>query len=206
MNESNRRIGIFGGSFDPIHFGHLLLAENCREQAGLSEVWFVPAAMSPHKRNQDMADATARCDMLELAIAGHPAFRLSRIELDRGGVSYSVTTLESIAQSNPTSELFFLLGADALAELPTWYEPKRICELATPLVVRRYDAPQPDWNRLADQLSADVVDRMRRHEVSMPRIEISSSDMRKRVSKSLSIRFQTPRAVEMYIETHGLYQ
>ena len=206
MTKPNRRIGIFGGSFDPIHLGHLLLAENCREQADLSEVWFVPAATSPHKRNQDLADAPARCDMLELAIAGHSAFRLSRIELDRGGVSYSVTTLESIAQSNPASELFFLLGADSLAELPTWYQPKRICELATPLVVRRHDAPNPDWNRLADQISAGVVDRMRHHEVSMPQVEISSRDIRKRVSERRSIRFQTPRAVEMYIETHNLYR
>ena len=143
------RLGIFGGSFDPVHFGHLLLAECCREERRLDQVWFVPAAVPPHKRPGAVASASQRVEMLRLAIGGHEAFHVSTLEVDRGGVSYTVDTLEAVRHEQPAAELFFLMGADSLADLPTWREPARICELASPIVVGRGGTPAPDYSVLA---------------------------------------------------------
>ena len=131
------RIGVFGGSFDPVHLGHLLLAECCWRQAALDRVLFVPAAQQPHKPQAPRGGDADRVAMLRLAIAGRPEFDVSTIEIDRGGVSYTVDTLRALRAAEPDAELFFLMGADSLADLPQWREPAAICELATPLVVRR---------------------------------------------------------------------
>src|SRR5262245_30989393 len=117
------RIGIYGGSFDPIHLGHLLVAENCREQRRLDEVWFIPANVSPHKLHAAPADAEHRIEMLKLAVGGHEPFRVSTLEIDRGDVSYTVDTLEQIHQQEPANELFLILGSDSLNDLPTWKMP-----------------------------------------------------------------------------------
>ena len=200
------RLGLFGGSFDPVHYGHLLLAESCREQARLDEVWFVPAAVSPFKQSQDRTSGPQRVEMLELAIAGHETFRVSRLEIDRGGVSYTVDTLAEIKRTRPSDELFFLLGADALEDLPAWREPKRICELATPLVVRRPGSAEPDFSRLSEIASPARIAEIRRCQVEMPQIGLSSRDLRRRVSEGLGIRYRTPRGVEKYIEAAALYR
>ena len=199
------RLGILGGSFDPVHFGHLLLAEFCREQCRLDLVWFVPAAVSPHKQEQAVTSPEQRVDMLKLAIGGHEAFAVWTGELDRGGVSYTVDTLSRLREEQPESELFFLMGADSLADLPTWREPGRICELAAPVVVRRAGAPEPDFSPLANWVSAERLAAIRQCQVTMPLVEFSSREIRRRVAAGQSIRYQTPRAVEMYIRTHGLY-
>jgi nicotinate-nucleotide adenylyltransferase len=200
------RLGIFGGSFDPVHLGHLLVAENCREQQKLDEVWFIPAATSPHKRQRAPADARHRIEMLHLAVGGHEAFRISTMEIERGGVSYTVETLEHLQAEDPSREMFLLLGADALADLPSWKDPKRICELALPLVVSRAYAPEPDFAVLVEFMSRDRIAAAQAAQVKMPPIGIASSDIRRRVAAGKSIRFRTPRAVEKYIETHGLYR
>ena len=199
------RLGLFGGSFDPVHYGHLLLAECCREQTGLSAVWFLPAAVPPHKRNRRLTPVAARIEMLELAIAGHPAFSVSRYEADRGGINYTVDTLAHFRGQDPEGELFFLLGADMLHDLPGWHEPARVCQLATAVVVRRSGAESVDFDCLSRVVSPEGIQRLRRHQVEMPEIGISSTEIRRRVRAGGSIRYQTPRAVEKYIETHGLY-
>jgi nicotinate-nucleotide adenylyltransferase len=199
-------LGLYGGSFDPVHYGHLLLAECCREQAHLDQVLFLPAAVPPHKRDRVLSPAQHRIEMLELAIAGHEAFAVSRYETDRGGVSYTVQTLEHFRQQQPEVELFFLLGADMLNDLPDWYEARRVCELAMPLVVRRAGAEDPDYDCLRAIASAERIDQIRRHQVEMPAVGLSSTDLRQRVAAGASIRFRTPRAVEKYIESHGLYR
>jgi nicotinate-nucleotide adenylyltransferase len=199
------RLGIFGGSFDPVHFGHLLLAECCREQARLDEVWFVPAAVSPHKRQGPAALPSQRIDMLKLATGGHDAFRISTMEIDRGGISYTVDTLDAIHRESPDAELFFLMGADSLADLPTWREPRRICELAIPLIVRRAGAREPDYSALAPLVSPERLEAIRSLRVEMPVIDFSASDLRHRAAAGQSIRYRTPRAVEKYIETQRLY-
>ncbi len=200
------RLGLYGGSFDPVHYGHLLLAECCREQAGLHQVLFLPAAVPPHKRDRELIPAGQRIEMLELAVAGHEAFAVSRHEADRGGVSYTVQTLEHFRQAHPEAELFLLLGADMLNDLPNWYEASRVCELAMPLVVRRAGLGEPDYDCLRGTASPERIDEIRRHEVEMPAIGLSSTEIRRRVAAGRSIRFRTPRAVEKYIQTHGLYR
>src|SRR5262245_29724743 len=131
------RLGVFGGTFDPVHLGHLILAEQCREQARLDQVQFVPAAVPPHKRDKELTSFGQRVEMLALAIAGQPAFRIDELEKNRTGPSYTVDTLTQLHAARPGDEFFFILGADSVRDLPIWYQPRRILELATLLVVAR---------------------------------------------------------------------
>ncbi|HQU44730.1 MAG: nicotinate (nicotinamide) nucleotide adenylyltransferase [Planctomycetia bacterium 21-64-5] len=200
------RLGLFGGTFDPVHLGHLLLAEYCREQCRLDAVWFVPAAEPPHKQRPDLTPARQRIEMLQLAIGGHEAFLVCTREVERGGVSYTVDTLGELAAEQPSRPLFFLLGGDSLADLPRWREPAKICELAMPVVVARPGSPPPDYTSLSSLVSAERLEQIRAHQVDMPQIGLSSREIRRRVAAGLSIRYQTPRAVEKYIETASLYR
>jgi nicotinate-nucleotide adenylyltransferase len=199
------RLGILGGTFDPVHYGHLLMAEMAREQCRLDEVWFVPAAVPPHKQAALVTDARQRIEMLELAIGGHEPFAVSRTEIDRGGVSFTADTLTELQAEDPARELILIVGADSLADLPNWREPQRIVELATVVVCGR-PGFEVDVAPLAGHLPSDRIEAIRRHRVEMPLIGVSSSEIRRRVGAGQSIRFQTPRAVEKYIETHGLYR
>jgi nicotinate-nucleotide adenylyltransferase len=201
------KLGIFGGSFDPVHYGHLLLAESAREQLALDQVWFIPAAVAPHKQNRT-AEATARqrIEMLELAIAGHEAFRISTIEIERGGVSYTVETLQAIQDQLPDAELFLLMGADSLSDLLNWREPARICELAWPVVSRRADAPEPDFSILAHLVSPARLMALDALRLDMPIIQFSSTDLRARAESGRSLRYRLPRAVEQYIHAQQLYR
>ncbi len=199
-------LGLFGGTFDPVHFGHLLLAECCREQLGLDQVWFMPAAMPPHKRDADLTDGMRRVDMLRLATGGQAAFVVSTMELDRGGVSYTVDTLEALHVQLPKAELFLLIGSDSLADLPTWRQPERICELAMPVAVRRAGGPPADFAALAKFVAAERLEKIRHLAVEMPLVEFSASDIRRRVAARKSIRYRTPRAVEQYIAAEKLYR
>ena len=199
------RLGIFGGSFDPVHYGHLLLAESCREQCRLDEVWFVPAAAPPHKRSRELTAAQHRIEMLRLAVGGHAALQVSSLEIDRGGLSYTVDTLIEIQQHYPGAELFLLMGADSLVDLPSWRQPDTICRMSVPVAVRRAGSPVPSLDALASLVDRERMSLIRQHQVEMPLVGFSSSEIRQRVNEGLSIRFQTPRAVEKYIETQRLY-
>lgn len=200
------RIGIFGGTFDPIHLGHLILADQCREQCELDEVWFVPAAIPPHKQATVISPAATRCAMIELAISGYPAFRLARLELDRSGPSYTVTTLEQLHGDDPSRELFLLLGADSIRDLPSWREPQRVLELATVVAVNRgrdiFDLPAVKQHLKAElgNVSAHL------QVVQIPGIDISATDIRRRVTEGRSIRYLVPRAVEAYIHENSVYR
>jgi nicotinate-nucleotide adenylyltransferase len=199
------RLGVFGGSFNPVHYGHLLLAECCREACALDQVWLIPAAVPPHKQGQVLAPAKARLEMLELALAGNEHLRPSALEVERGGISYTVETLAAIRAEQPDAELFLLMGADSLHDLFTWREPRRICELAIPVVVRRRASAEPDLSVLAPLVSAQRLAEIGRIQVEMPIVELSSTDLRERAAAGRSLRYRTPRAVERYIETHALY-
>jgi nicotinate-nucleotide adenylyltransferase len=200
------RLGILGGTFDPVHFGHLLLAECCREQCSLDAVWFLPAAVPPHKRKHVLTPASKRVEMLRLAIGGHEQFDVCELEIERGGVSYSVDTLQTIGQQHPDAELFFAMGADSLIDLPKWREPARICQLATLMVVRRPQSPEPDFSVLGGLVDPQRLEQFHRDQVEMPLIGLSSTELRTRVAAGQSIRYRTPRAVEKYIQTQGLYR
>ena len=199
------RIGIFGGSFDPIHLGHLILAERCREEAELDQVWFVPCALSPLKRDGAHGSDRQRTEMIELALGGHEAFLLSRLELDRGGVSYMVDTLQQIRESHPEHDLFLLIGDDSLESFDRWREPKTICELAIPIVINRPGSGEVDLSVLGEYVDPGRLERFERAQVAGPKIEISSTDIRNRVRNGKSIRYLTPRSVEKYIETNHVY-
>ncbi len=198
------RLGIFGGTFDPVHYGHLLLAEQCREQCRLDQVWFLPAGVPPHKLERTIASGKARAEMLELAVAGHDHFRIDRRELDRADPCYTVETLAALKAEDPSRELVFLLGADSLVDFPTWREPRRIVEMAHLAIVNRGGAPLPDLAPLRRDLGETIESRL--HFVTIPGTDISSSDIRRRVRDGKSIRYMAPRAVECYIRTHGLYK
>ncbi|MCA9215157.1 MAG: nicotinate-nucleotide adenylyltransferase [Planctomycetales bacterium] len=197
------RIGVFGGSFDPVHNGHLLLAESCREQGKLDRVFLIPAVVSPHKQDDLPADGNDRLEMLRLAVGGNEHFEVSDLELQRGGVSYTVDTLTAIASKHPGDDLFFMMGADSLLDFPNWREPQAICRLASVLVVARPDCPNPDLECLRE-FGEGVVDSSRI--VDMPRVDYSSTEIRSRVRRGKSIRYRTPRSVEKYIEAKRLYR
>lgn len=198
------RIGIYGGTFDPIHYAHLILAEQCREQCRLDEVWFVPAAQPPHKMSSPISDAKLRCEMVEFAIAGNSKFRLSRIELERTGPSFTFETLEQIQSEDPTRELFLLIGADSVRDLPHWKNPQRILELATIVAVNRGDGPDPDTSPLAAVCGLQTE--LKTVTVRMPGLDFSSTDLRQRIREGRSVRYLLPRAVEAYIAQHQLYK
>ncbi|MDY0166511.1 MAG: nicotinate-nucleotide adenylyltransferase [Thermoguttaceae bacterium] len=200
------RLGLLGGSFDPVHYGHLLLAECAREQLGLDEVWFLPAAGAPHKQGREQTDISLRMQMLELATAGNPAFRVSDMEARRGGTSYTVDTLEELHAAEPERELVFLVGADMLYDLPHWRRAERICELATIAAVRRPGVAEPDLDCLLEIANSERIALFSRSQVDMPAVELSSSDIRSRVAAGKSIRYRTPPAVEQFIAAHKLYQ
>jgi nicotinate-nucleotide adenylyltransferase len=188
------RIGVFGGTFDPVHLGHLILAEQCREQGRLDQVLFVPAARPPHKSEQQLSPYAQRVEMLALAIAGQPAFRIDELEKDRPGPSYTADTLTELHRRRPDAEWFLLIGSDTLRDLPSWHDPARVAELAGLLVVLRPEA------------EVAVQETPRRQLVRMPLIDISSRDLRRLVTEGRSIRYMVPRAVEVYIAEKQLYR
>jgi nicotinate-nucleotide adenylyltransferase len=188
------KLGVFGGAFDPVHNGHLVLVSECREQLGLDAVWLVPCGSPPHKDPLQMADANARIDMLELATAGDPQLVVSRIEVDRPGTSFTVDTLDTIAGENPECELFLLLGADSVNDLVNWHQPERICELASIVAVNR-----------GQDTGETPVPGCHIHHVSMPALDITSTDIRRRIQNSLPIRHLVPRAVEAFLAEQSVY-
>ncbi|RUL88515.1 nicotinate-nucleotide adenylyltransferase [Tautonia sociabilis] len=199
------RLGLFGGTFDPIHLGHLILAESCREAMALDLVWFVVAGQPPHKQREGRTPVSDRLEMVRIAIAGNPAFEVSEIEARSPGPHYTYRTLEEVARSRPGDELFFLIGGDSLADLPTWREPGRVMSLATVVAVGRPGTAEPPANATREILDAHP-DARPIARVDAPLVEVSSRDLRRRVAEGRSIRYLVPRGVEAYIEAHRLYR
>lgn len=203
-------IGVFGGSFDPIHYGHLLLAQQCLDSSSLDRVLFVPVAHSPLRPRGPIADAKARVEMLQLAIADHPQFAISTVELDRGEISYTVDTLRALKQTSPDDRFFLLMGLDSLLDFPRWQEPREILNLAELLVVNRPATSGPTaaeaWQVLSGFATDQQIDAIRSSIIDSQQFEFSSTDIRQRIDGGRSIRYRTPRAVEKYIETQGLYR
>lgn len=203
--RETQRVGILGGTFDPIHIAHLLMAEHAREQLNLSEIRFIPAAISPLKQDKQPTDAKHRIEMIRLAIGGNAHFKLDEREQRRVGPSYTVDTLTELKSEIPEAELVFLMGADSLADLPAWREPARICELAFLAVAARGGRPAPDLEQLRRYLPKDQIANAAEHLLYLPQLEISSTDIRHRVRIGKSIRYQVPAAVEAYIAAMDLY-
>jgi nicotinate-nucleotide adenylyltransferase len=196
-------LGVMGGTFDPIHVGHLAIAEEARDALALDRILFVPAGVPPHKPPAGVTGVEHRVAMVELAIADNPAFELSRIEVDRPGPSYTVDTVEALASGAGGAPLTVILSAETFAELPTWHEPGRLFAAARVAVVPRegYPAPDPAW------LSATFPGREERVSyLEGPRLGLSSTAIRARVAAGRSIRYLVPPAVEAYIAANHLYR
>ena len=202
-----RRIGLIGGTFDPIHYAHLAIAEEVRTTLDLAEMVFIPAGEPPHKIGQPLAPVHDRLAMLQLAIASNPHFTYSRVELDRPGPSYLVDTLRILhAEWGRDIELYFVIGWDGLEELHHWRNPLGILEQLTHLVVVKRPGHQVDieYNKQLEVRLPGIMQRLL--VVSAPQLDISSSDLRRRVAEKRSIKYLLPETVERYIYEHGLYQ
>lgn len=204
-------IGVFGGSFDPIHYGHLLLAEQCIELAGLDRVLLIPASQSPLKNRRPVASDRHRMEMLQLAIADHPKLEWSRLEIDRGEISYTVDTLRQLKQAYPDDTLHLMMGADSLRDFDRWKEPGEILALSTLLIINRPTVEeasdsQIDWEKLSTIASDDQISQWQRSLVQTQQFDFRSTEIRQRAAEGRSLRYRTPRAVEMYIQTQNLYR
>ncbi len=196
-------IGVLGGTFDPIHRGHLVVAEETRARLKLALTLFVPAGQPWLKADTPISAAEHRVAMVRLALAGKPYFKLSLVEIEREGPSYTVDTLVELrAQLGTEDELFFILGRDSLAELPRWHEPSRIIELCHLVVAPRPGYPPPDLKALEASIPG-ISQRVMI--VDSQEIDISALDIRERVGRGLSIRHLVPEPVNGYIKEHGLY-
>jgi nicotinate-nucleotide adenylyltransferase len=197
------RIGILGGTFDPIHFGHLLAAEEARSSLHLDRVLFAPAEDPPHKQGHPILPVAHRLRMVHLAIADNAAFVTCTIDIDRPGPHYTVDTIRLIRKKWETDadETFFIMGADSLAHLLTWHQPAQLIELCRLAVVAR-----PGYRANLSKLEAALPGISSRLDwVEMPVLGISSSDLQRRVREGRSIRYQVPAAVAEYVVTHKLY-
>ena len=192
-----RRLGILGGTFDPVHIGHLLLAQFIQERIPLDAVLFVPAAAPPHKEEQPpQAPAIDRWAMVQLAVQGFPDFQASDIELDRPGKSYTFDTLRELRAGRPDTDLYLIIGADNVSQLSTWHEPEGILDLCTVVA----------GSRITDDLQADPALVARMLLLDTPVFQVSSTEIRQRLEQDLPIRCMVPENVEAYIADRGLYR
>lgn len=197
------RVGVIGGTFDPIHVGHLIMAEGARDVLGLRRVVFVPAGQPPHKRSSQISPAAHRLAMTRLAIAGNSFFTISRIDLERGGPSYTVDTIRLLHEAwGPDVQIYFLIGGDSLAELPTWYQPERLIETCQVVAIPR-PGHDPDLDALDDQIPG-ASDRIQI--LDLPLVDLSATEIRDRVRDQRTIRYLVPGVVERYIYRHRLYR
>jgi nicotinate-nucleotide adenylyltransferase len=212
------RVGVLGGSFNPIHYGHLLLADEVLETVGLDRLLFVPAAAPPHKPAAQLAPAADRCEMVRLAVAEHPRFAVSDLELRRAGPSYTVDTLAALAAGG--DELFYVVGSETFLDLLTWREPRRVARLARLVVIPRAGSAFDVESAAAQKVlrgigveggfvhvgaAGDVRPQgvLVVHAASLP---LSASEIRRRVREGRSLAFRMPPAAIAYIESHGLYR
>jgi nicotinate-nucleotide adenylyltransferase len=193
------KIGIMGGTFDPIHLGHMIAAESAREAAGLDEVWFIPTFIPPHKQNLPQASAEVRLAMVELAVADHPFFRVVDYELERGGASYTADTVQVLRQLHPELSFYYIIGADMVMYLPKWVRIEEIVESVAFIGLQR-PGFEVELTQLPEELAAKV------QLVEMPLIEISSTYIREKMRLRQSVRYLVCENVRIYMEANQLYE
>lgn len=196
------RLGVFGGTFNPPHYGHLILAEQARDQLSLDCVLWAPAADPPHKQGQPITPVEQRLAMVSLAIADNTSFELSTVDVERAGPHYSADMLALLNDAHPGADLLFLIGGDSLRDITTWHEPARILREARLAVMMR-PGVEVDLGYLETQLPG-IGERVAW--VQAPLIDISGADIRARVAAGKSIRYLLPPCVQAYIDQHALYQ
>jgi len=200
----NRLLGIFGGSFNPIHIGHLLLAEFIRDEFSLDKMIFIPTGNPPHKNVNDLESGHHRYNMVKLAIENNPFFDVSDIELKRKGVSYTFETLTEISREYPHEKIFFICGSDSIIQFPTWRDIGKIFELADIIVANRPNVPKEKLDEMINGFKMKYNARIACS--AAPHMEVSSSEIRNRIKKGLSIRYMVPLTVAEYIKANNLYQ
>ncbi len=193
------KVGIFGGTFDPIHTGHLIAAEQARCEVGLDEVWFIPSNHPPHKEQKSILSWDHRSKMVSLAIAAHPFFRLLPIEHERAGLSYTFDTIISLKNKYPTYHFYFILGTDMVVDLPNWYKTDELSQLVSFIGLKRS-------GYTIEEEAAHKISLFHIQWISMIEVEISSTLIRERTKDNRSIRFLVPDAVRVYIEENRLYE
>lgn len=204
MAAEKKRVGIMGGTFDPIHIGHLVIAEAAREQLALSEVIFIPAAQPPHKAGREVAPAEHRLHLVQLATESNPFFRVLDVEMKREGPSYSYDTLRALVETHGEStDFYFIVGGDEMNTILTWHRISELFALCRFAAARRQGAPL-SLLEVRERLGEEVLARI--HPVQAPELEISSTDIRRRLCEGRSIRYLVPEKVEAYICKEGLYQ
>lgn len=207
LTTEKRRVGLLGGTFDPVHYGHLVIAEEVRTALDMTEMIFIPAGQPPHKPGRVITPPEHRLAMLELAIASNPHFTISLVEMDRPGLSYLIDTLRILrTEMGKDVELSFVIGWDSLEELHTWYQPQGILEQLDALVA----VGRPGYvdgsaynNKQLEARLPGITQRLR--VVQTPQLNISSTNLRQRVAQGKPIKYQVPDTVERYIFEHGLY-
>jgi nicotinate-nucleotide adenylyltransferase len=197
------RVGVLGGTFDPLHYGHLVAANEAASQLELARVLFLPAANPPHKQGEPVTSAKDRIAMVQLAIADNPRFELCLLELERGGLSYTVETLRELHRREPGIEPYFIIGMDSLVDLPSWHDPTGVLREAQLVAVHRAGWDVPDLDQL-ERVVPGVRDRVRI--LRIPGLDISSTDLRDRVMKAQPVRYLIPDSVIAYIQAHALYR
>ncbi len=202
--EYQLKLGLFGGSFDPIHYGHLLLAESARDQLNLDRVIFLPLGEPPHHKDiRSLSDD--RFNTTVLAIQDYPEFEASRYEIDKKGVSYSVDTLRHYRTLFPNDEVFWIVSSETFNDFPNWRSPAEICRLASLVIARRAGYPEPNFESFTSFCDPKTIEVFKRQVIDFPFLEISSTLLRQRVRKGRSIRFLTPNPVVEYINKHRMY-
>jgi nicotinate-nucleotide adenylyltransferase len=201
---TTRHVGVFGGTFDPIHVGHLAAAEDAAWGLGLELVLFVPNRVPPHKLDRPVTAAHHRLAMVEAAVADNPLFAVSRVEMERSGTSYSLVTLRELDDKlGPNARLLFLAGVDALPDLHAWHHPEELLSEFEVVFLCRPDTPELDWPALERRFPG-LRDRIRIMDI--PELEVSGSDIRQRVRDARPIRYYVTPPVQRYIAEHGLYR
>lgn len=198
-----KKIGIMGGTFNPIHFGHLFLAENAYEQLGLDKILFMPSKNPPHKEKPDMITEKQRLDMITLAIRNNPHFEVSTFELDRDGMTYTADTLTLLTKQNPDTQYYFIVGADSLFYMQQWWKPQIIFDLCIVVAASRDHADMEQLKTQADALNRIFHGRIEL--IDMPTIQIASAAIRERISRHKSVRYYLPDDVNRYITENQLY-
>lgn len=205
--RSMARIGLYGGTFDPIHHGHLISARSLSEQLDLERVFLIPAARPPHKPNGAATSMEDRLAMARLAVAGDALFEVSDIESRRDGPSYTIDTVERIRQAfGAATELFWFIGGDSLPELPSWHRVRELVERVSIVTATRPGWQQPTEATLSAAVGEAAARRLLSNCVATPSIGISATEIRERRAAGRSVRYLTPPAVVAYMEDHGLYQ
>ena len=206
MSEAQKtRIGLLGGTFNPVHHGHLILAQTAMEVCELERVMLVPAASPPHKPTSNLISSQHRLAMLRMAVEGDPALEVSEIELRRGGVSYAVDTVAALCRERPHADIYFIIGADTLPELHLWKDIYDLLAMCTFVTFARPGARMDEILQRGLCLDHPWEARLLEHVTGSREIDISSSDIRHRIAEGLRIRYLVPDRVAMYIHEHNLY-